>query len=112
MVHTINTVAQQTVAAYTFDAGPNACIYTLSRHMDRLLNIFLHYFLPQNSTTARFVNDPLKLAEITNGATSAELPRPLLSALGERSRDHRVNSIIVTKVGDGPRIVEQRHSFH
>ena len=33
--------------AYTFDAGPNACLYLLEKDVDRVTSLVCHFFQPE-----------------------------------------------------------------
>eukprot|EP00474_Spongospora_subterranea_P005702 CRZ06160.1 hypothetical protein [Spongospora subterranea] len=89
-VHKFNEAAGGLVAAYTFDAGPNACIFTLDQNLGKLSQYLLDRFCPI-AKFGEFVHDPLSLCP---------LPPTLNSALF--INDSRVNRMIITKVGPGP----------
>jgi len=36
--------------AYTFDAGPNACLYLLEENVEMVLGILHHFFPPTNAS--------------------------------------------------------------
>ncbi|XP_047139752.1 diphosphomevalonate decarboxylase isoform X1 [Hydra vulgaris] len=47
---------QKIKAAYTFDAGPNAVLFTLEEYYDELLATLLNYFPPTNSNLENYIN--------------------------------------------------------
>lgn len=78
------------LAAYTFDAGPNAVIYTLAPDKSIVLSLVAHYFPTAASSSSTL---PTGLPETFNAGII-----PVLA--GEVSR------IIETEVGDGPRVLD------
>ena len=44
LVHQINQFYGENVVCYTFDAGPNACLFLLEKVKWRRLNFFNHFF--------------------------------------------------------------------
>ncbi|BFZ12530.1 hypothetical protein BsWGS_15569 [Bradybaena similaris] len=49
LVHYINEMLGVEKVAYTFDAGPNACLYLLEEDVPRVLNLVKHFFPPTQS---------------------------------------------------------------
>ncbi|KAG8768156.1 diphosphomevalonate decarboxylase [Serendipita sp. 397] len=87
-------------AAYTFDAGPNAVIYTLEENVKEIVSLLLHYFpLPQA------YEDPTKLFK---GATSvSSLPLGFNEGVVKVAAPGSVSRLIHTRVGDGPRVLKE-----
>jgi len=104
LVHEFNKKMGRECVAYTFDAGPHAVLYLLDDVMEDLLSHLLYYHLPQQHGLAEekgFVSDRLKLitkeVEI-NGSDKLN---------GDiKPEDNGVSQIIVSKIGDGPRILQ------
>lgn len=99
IVHRLNDADGRATAAYTFDAGPNAVVYVLAKDMDRVLNLFLQHFLPPATKPADFITDPLRLARPAESMPADAKPQfdPV----------HTLSRIIVSKLGDGAKIVEK-----
>jgi diphosphomevalonate decarboxylase len=91
------------VAAYTFDAGPNAVIYALEKNMPTVISA-VNWFFP----TKQPFDDPF-------GMATMEVPMPkgfeagVIRAGGWEKG--AVKSLIHTRVGDGPRILESKDSL-
>mmetsp|Transcript_18321 Transcript_18321/g.27444 ORF Transcript_18321/g.27444 Transcript_18321/m.27444 type:complete len:399 (-) Transcript_18321:54-1250(-) len=90
-------------AAYTYDAGPNACIYLLKKDMDECLDMLVERFCPKDYKKEDFVYDPMGLSKFSKSNKSA-------AASGEgfsyaKLPDSGVKMIIVTKVGGGAKIL-------
>ncbi|EMR10307.1 diphosphomevalonate decarboxylase [Pneumocystis murina B123] len=84
LVHEINRLSKKTIAAYTFDAGPNAVIYFLKENEDLLLGT-LHDCLSTVDGWSYKYND-IKL-NISN-----DYFFPIYG---------KVNKVIITEIGDG-----------
>jgi diphosphomevalonate decarboxylase len=84
-VEAINAAAGKAVAAYTFDAGPNAVIYYLEQDSDIVLGAFYH------------VLDGWKEADIKDLRPSVTLDTAVAATLSGG-----VNRVILTRVGRGP----------
>lgn len=123
--------------AYTYDAGPNAVIYTLESTMDAFLHFALSYFaadgkdfsksvfhhalfpliLPLGLFVAcRLINDPLHLSKYSSLPSADALPAlesttKLIEKSGRRTEDERIYSVIVSRVGRGAEIKKRAHSF-
>ena len=48
LVTRYNEIYGQVKAAYTFDAGPNAVLFTLSENTQEMLSVILHAFPPSS----------------------------------------------------------------
>lgn len=48
LVTRYNEISRQIKAAYTFDAGPNAVLFTLSEYTQELISVILHAFPPSS----------------------------------------------------------------
>ncbi|KAF7530957.1 hypothetical protein G7054_g9321 [Neopestalotiopsis clavispora] len=87
-VEAVNQAAGKTVAAYTFDAGPNAVIYYLEESAEAVLGTF--YPLLQSV-------DGWKQGTSTVNKSSVQLDETISSTL-----QSGVSRVIMTGVGEGP----------
>ncbi|KAI9230970.1 MAG: diphosphomevalonate decarboxylase [Piptocephalis tieghemiana] len=93
LVHSFNSNGPR--AAYTFDAGPNAVIYTLKEHVPELIRLIGSQFPAANDTPLfEDSNAILTPGEDISSAADPSVPRGLLTKL------------IHTRVGEGPVTVE------
>jgi len=44
LIHQLNNFSGRFVATYTFDAGPNACIFLMEKDVSKVLGLLQHYF--------------------------------------------------------------------
>ncbi|KAH8413585.1 hypothetical protein KR222_000443 [Zaprionus bogoriensis] len=103
-VHDYNESVGCLQAAYTFDAGPNACLYVLAEHVPRLLA----------AVQQAFPNDAQQSVEYLKG-----IPVPPLEAKhGQRNGTsghsypkNMLKYIIHTKIGEGPRQLSDEKSL-
>lgn len=96
-VHEFNQMEGETVVAYTFDAGPNACLYLLEKNVKRVLSFVNHVFPNDKMDTDEYLRGTP--VDLSNAETTGT----------EKFTQHANNSlkyIIHTKVGDGPSKVE------
>jgi len=87
-----NTISKQIKAAYTFDAGPNAVIYTPPQNYDEVLALINHYF-------------PITSAPLS----SYKLPSQLENLIPKF--EDVLQGIISTKVGPGPQRLSDDYSL-
>jgi diphosphomevalonate decarboxylase len=101
IVHAYNAWAGETRAAYTFDAGPNAVLYTLDKYAIEVGALMLHYF---PSTGESYINKPEYAKEIA----AFQLDPELLAATDKTGRTPTagdVKMMYFTKSGPGPQIM-------
>lgn len=80
------------VAAYTYDAGPNAVLYIREPDVESVLRLVEHYF-PQQSEPS---SAPVPADVLPTGFNAQVIPQHPLGSVAR---------IIHTKVGDGPRVL-------
>ncbi|XP_003460964.1 diphosphomevalonate decarboxylase [Cavia porcellus] len=97
LVHRFNAYHGQTKVAYTFDAGPNAVIFTLDDTMAEFVAVVRHVFPPE-------VNGDkfLKGLPVTPVPVSDELK----ATLAMEPVPGGVQYIIATQVGPGPQVLD------
>lgn len=107
IVHAYNAWAGEIRAAYTFDAGPNAVLYTLDRFVVEVGALMLHYF-PGN-TTSGYVSNPDYAIEIE----AFQLNPELLASTDKTGRtpdEGDVKMFYYTKCGPGPQALSMEES--
>ncbi|XP_028257948.1 diphosphomevalonate decarboxylase [Parambassis ranga] len=97
LVHRYNRHYGETRVAYTFDAGPNAVIFTLRQHVSEFVHVVQHFFPPETNG-----GDFIKGLPVNHTALSEELKQ----GIGLEPMPKGVSYIISTKVGPGPCVVE------
>lgn len=108
IVHAYNAWASELRAAYTFDAGPNAVLYTLEQHAVELGALMLHYF-PNGEDVAmeQYINQ----SEYAKQIQAFQLDPSLLAATDKTGRTTPapagdVKMMYYTKSGPGPRVLD------
>ena len=97
LVHEVNEAAGRTVAGYTFDAGPNACLYLLEADVALLASVLRHFF---PSTDERFFRGE----EIRGNSEVKAEAESLISKINAKvNPKDSLKYVIHTKVGDGPK---------
>lgn len=103
-VHDYNEAVGSLQVAYTFDAGPNGCLYVLDEHVPRLLAAIQLAFPNDAQQSVEYLKGiPVPPLELQNGKTNGSLshiyPKNMLKY------------IIHTKIGDGPRQLSDEKSL-
>lgn len=103
-VHDYNEDVGSLQVAYTFDAGPNGCLYVLEEHVPRLLAAIQLAFPNDAQQSVEYLKGiPVPPLELQNGKTNGSLshiyPKNMLKY------------IIHTKIGDGPRQLSDEKSL-
>lgn len=96
-VETINELAEDTVAAYTFDAGPNAVIYYQEKDSEKVAGVLKKVLRGREGWEGK------RGSEVKENATAAsKLDDKIVSTLKDG-----VSRVILTGVGSGPTAVEK-----
>lgn len=106
MIHRYNEWAGEIRAAYTFDAGPNAVLYTLDKHVLELLALVLKYYPAQSSD---LVGDYVSNEAMAKNALEFKLDSSLVEAVEKTCRVHEhgdVKMVYCTKGGPGPKTLD------
>lgn len=101
LVHRFNAHHGQTKVAYTFDAGPNAVIFTLDDTVAEFVAAVRHSFPPESNGDKFLKGLPVK---------SGPLSDELKAALGMDPTPGGIKYIIATQVGPGPQILDHPHA--
>lgn len=102
LVHAINKYYSENKVAYTYDAGPNACLYLLEKDVSLVFNLVKKFF-PSASASEEFVRGP-HIEEST-------IPQDLLDSVPLSPSPDSVQYVIHTKVGPGPQILPESESL-
>ncbi|KAM8946252.1 diphosphomevalonate decarboxylase [Pelodytes ibericus] len=93
LVHRYNALYGQTKVAYSFDAGPNAVIFTLAPTVDEFVEVVRRCFPPESN------GDPFLKGLPVN---PAQLSEELLSAVDSDPCVGGIRYMIITQPGPGP----------
>lgn len=98
LVSAVNDFYGENKVAYTFDAGPNACLYLLDEMVPLVLSLIRHFFPPVDNGT-----DFLTGIQLTIPPPDEEV----LSSLSLTPRSSgAIKYVIHTKVGSGPVVID------
>ncbi|KAG7230516.1 hypothetical protein INR49_012229 [Caranx melampygus] len=98
LVHCYNRHYGETRAAYTFDAGPNAVIFTLQQHVPEFVQLVQHFFPSDTTEDSEFI----KGLPVNHASLSEDLKQ----SIGLEPMPNGINYIISTKAGPGPCVLE------
>jgi len=103
LVHAYNAWANEIRAAYTFDAGPNAVLYTLDKYSVELGALIAEFFAPLG-------DEYTSNEEFSRQVMSFELDASLVLVVQkhiQKATPGDVKKIYFTKSGPGPRIMDK-----
>uniref|UniRef100_A0A915KIY2 K Homology domain-containing protein n=1 Tax=Romanomermis culicivorax TaxID=13658 RepID=A0A915KIY2_ROMCU len=97
------------ILAYSFDAGPNCCLFVENEHLPEVLSCLCHYF--PNSNEEKFIRTGSCLTNIKNnnngshfGVPAAKSPAKFLDS-NVKVQKNVIQYILVSGLGAGPVIV-------
>jgi len=101
LIHQINDHFGEKVACYTFDAGPNACIFLLEKYVGLVASLLQHFF-----------SDSENKEEFLRGnAIELETKEELLNALNITPIIGGLKYVIHTRPGEGPQLLGEEQSL-
>ncbi|XP_021563083.1 diphosphomevalonate decarboxylase [Carlito syrichta] len=101
LVHRFNTHHGDTKAAYTFDAGPNAVIFTLDDTVAEFLAAVKHSFPPESNGDTFLKGLPVRPVPLSDELKAALAMEPVPGG---------VRYVIATQVGPGPQVLDDPHT--
>ncbi|GBN09424.1 Diphosphomevalonate decarboxylase [Araneus ventricosus] len=98
LVHVYNEFYGENKVAYTFDAGPNACLYLLEKDVPEVISIIKTVFPPSNNG-----------AELIKGLDTPDvsISQVLLDSLHMTPEPGAIQYVINTQIGSGPAIIQE-----
>lgn len=107
LVHSYNEYYNTNKVAYTFDAGPNACLYLLQDVVPELFALVSRYFPNEGDVSGGYVRGRKAPEPV---ALSSELIN-FLDAKGNAVRPNSFKYVINTTIGDGPQVADANESL-
>ncbi|PRD22318.1 UNVERIFIED_CONTAM: Mvd [Trichonephila clavipes] len=101
LVHAYNEFYGENKVAYTFDAGPNACLYLLEKDVPEIISIIRTAFPPNDDDDTSFIKG-LDTHHIS-------ISKMLQDSLHINPKPGAITYIINTQVGSGPTIIQEQH---
>merc|ERR1711936_263800 len=99
LVHQVNDHFGEKVACYTFDAGPNACIFLLEKYVGLVACLLQHFFSDGSKDFLRGTK------------TEVETNKELLDRVNISKTAGGLKYLIVTAPGDGPDTLPEDQSL-
>lgn len=94
VIHKFNEISGSIKVAYTFDAGPNACLYLLEKDIPQVISLIRHIF--PSSNPDKFV---------TGLQSKEQVLSPIFVDICEPQTQDLIKYVIHTKVGEGPTLI-------
>ncbi|CAG9855786.1 unnamed protein product [Phyllotreta striolata] len=99
VVHTYNQLKSSNKVSYTFDAGPNACLYLLESEVEEFLSVINYVFPPRSGSIQ---DEYIKGSKVKQLPIQEELSRKFEFKV---HKEGALKYIIYTKLGDGPKVL-------
>ncbi|XP_033754276.1 diphosphomevalonate decarboxylase-like isoform X2 [Pecten maximus] len=97
LVHCFNRKYQEVKVGYTFDAGPNACLFLLKKDVQKFLHLVKHFFPPTREDKDFIRGNTAELMETESDDSEEDL-----SYFPFDPMDDSLKYIIYTMPGPGP----------
>lgn len=97
LIHSINEFYGEIIAAYTFDAGPNAVIYYEDQNESKIFSFLYKLFNKVEGWNSKYSSEQLNEFNNEFESIKSKISFPLDDELYKG-----VSKVILTKVGDGP----------
>ncbi|KAL3284884.1 hypothetical protein HHI36_019020 [Cryptolaemus montrouzieri] len=100
LIHAYNEFREETKVAYTFDAGPNACLYLLEKDVAEVIEM-INYVFP---------SEPIAMSSYFKGKAVpyTTIDEKLMYMLiNFRQPEGKLKYIIYTEVGSGPLVLKE-----
>ena len=106
LVHFLNDHFGKPKVAYSFDAGPNACLFLLEENVSLVLSLVNHYLPPLLAETNTGESSYFKGYKVEGGLERSPPPPDVLKAIPLTPlAPGALKGIIHVDVGDGPQIL-------
>ncbi|KAF2070372.1 hypothetical protein CYY_008301 [Polysphondylium violaceum] len=106
LINRYNKASGSIKCAYTFDAGPNACVYLPKDNVVEVLSLFLKHFPGQDIST--YYRGP---KENIAAIESYQPPKNLQSLFSPETTFDSLKYILHTRVGPGPIVLNESDSL-
>ncbi|XP_022909970.2 diphosphomevalonate decarboxylase [Onthophagus taurus] len=100
LVHSYNEIKKSIEVGYTFDAGPNACLYTLEKNVSEVISL-INYVYPSSTPKEEYFRG-IPFEDLSQNI-SEDLQGKVMN---QRMEMDQLKYIIQTKVGSGPKMLE------
>lgn len=105
LTHALNAHYGCVVAAYTYDAGPNAVLYTLEKYVSVVVAVMTRYFPAPDNDYPEYCNNPSAITAIIDSDPLSGV-EGLIASLDRCGRTANVSGdvkyMFLTKSGPGP----------
>lgn len=100
----VNSYYGKNVSAYTFDAGPNACIYLLEDHVSLFIQILMKFFPSKESNDGKLEVKGKPVGKVDQSVL--DLIYHHIVKTGLRGIHGGISYLINSSIGDGPKIID------